>query len=256
MAILEELLPAEVLEQIREVLLSDEWSFGSLVAIGELNPAKDFRHGDLRDLDLRDEDLRGFDFTGADLRGCIRNDGTKIDATTILDGALIDWVEEQKTPIVQVMLEIEHASNSSRRRRALELLVSQYQSAQHINAYLRNAIRKTKSQETFFDLADFFKPSNSGDDELLRGKLRELLLQASRRRKYNFSSQVSPLRVSNIMQSLSETNNDTLSEVFTAVREKTLGKEIIQLNPDKFVVSMELVDILAAIESRQKRNFL
>ncbi|QMU56907.1 MAG: hypothetical protein GKR98_00995 [Boseongicola sp.] len=126
MPILEELLPAVDIKRIQDVLESEEWSFSSLATLGSLDPRCDFRFCDLRGLDLRDEDLRGFDFTGADLRGCIRNDGTKIDQTTIFNDCQIDWVEAQKTPIVQVMLEVENASSNAQRRRALEVLVSQY----------------------------------------------------------------------------------------------------------------------------------
>jgi hypothetical protein len=76
-------------ERVHAVLNSRSTSFLELAELAGLNPAKSFRHANLRNLDLSGLDLTGFDFTGADMTG-VKLDGAKtIDAIftdTILDG--------------------------------------------------------------------------------------------------------------------------------------------------------------------------
>lgn len=75
-------------ELLVAIITMDTDNFGELVKTAGLDPARDFRHADLRDSDFTETDLRGFDFTGSDLRGSTGN-GAVWDETTILTDANI-----------------------------------------------------------------------------------------------------------------------------------------------------------------------
>lgn len=74
--------------------------FDALARAARLDPARDFRARDLRALRFADADLRGFDFSDSDLRGAGVRLAGHLDASTRLDGALVDaddasWLGER-----------------------------------------------------------------------------------------------------------------------------------------------------------------
>jgi hypothetical protein len=149
--LLEDILSEDVLRAIDAVHSSNFVRFDKLVSLAGLDPSSDFQFSDLRSLDLRGSDLRGFDFTGSDLRYCLISDATMIDDTTILDEAMIDWIDAKALPIVQKMQEIEVASSQQRRQQLLAELIAEHGRTDHVVTYMIRAAGNATEVGQFLD---------------------------------------------------------------------------------------------------------
>lgn len=163
--LLEDVLSDDDVRAIDAVLGSDLWRFDELVRISGLDPQIDFQYSDLRCLDMRGADLRGFDFTGSDLRQCVINKATLTDETTILGGAILDWIEVEALPIVQTMQEIEIASSSERRQALLTNLITEHGRSHHVVTYMAKAAGNAKEIEQFLDFVTQL-PANLTVDQM------------------------------------------------------------------------------------------
>lgn len=159
--LLEDYLTSEERQAIDAVLSSNSIKFDHLVQLAGLDPKSDFKFSDLRALNFCGADLRGFDFTGSDLRRAAKDERTQIDETTIFTNAQVEWVDERDLPIVQLMREVESASDSRGRQKALETLEKKYGKTDHVVSFVVNAACEAGSTQSFLDYAEFLPPSLS-----------------------------------------------------------------------------------------------
>lgn len=150
-SLLEDFLTDDDLKAIQAIFASKEARFDRLVAISGLNPATDFQFSELKRLDLRGADLRGFDFTGSDLRQSVVSETTRIDRTTVLKDALVDWIEVEALPIVERMQAVELATDSKKRQAKLADLVAEFGRSDHVVTYVVKAASNAKNIEEFLD---------------------------------------------------------------------------------------------------------
>jgi Uncharacterized low-complexity proteins len=169
MRLLEDILSPSDRIAIDALIASKEVRFDLLVEIAGLDPKFDFRFANLKWVDFCRADLRGFDFTGADLRFSCRDSATIIDASTILDDALIEWIEKEAIPIVQQMMLAQNAGSSEERRRLLGELVSNFGRSDHVVQYLLKAVETSKSMEEIIDFASQI-PSDISRSQIMRFK--------------------------------------------------------------------------------------
>jgi len=163
--LIEDILTANEIQSIADVLSSNAIRFDRLVEIAGLDRTEDFQHCDLRQLNFCGADLRGFDFTGSDLRGSVRDERTVIDSTTILTDTKVEWVDERDIPIVQLMQEVQAATSSSGRRQALETLEKRFGKTEHVIAFVVNDADSVRSIDAFLDFVDFL-PDDLPDHHL------------------------------------------------------------------------------------------
>ena len=203
-------------KQILEAVVNaNDVTFTSLAKLADLDPKIDFRFADLREVDFRGSDLRGYDFTGSSLLGAIKDNTTKIDETTILEGAEIGWIEADSTDIVRQMQAIQGASSSNIRQKLLVELIENYRSADHIRQFLLTSIRRAQSIETFFDFSNAIQ--SDSDPHTDRVILEELsrLVEAKGRATDRTRKKVAqtPQGLDLILRCLEETLNPTLQRV-------------------------------------------
>ncbi len=147
----DDILTSEELAAIDAVHRSNSIRFDTLVRLAGLDPSKDFRFSLLQRLDLRGADLRDYNFTGSDLRQSVVDTQTIIDKSTVLDDALVDWIQTEALPIVQQMQEIEAASSSERRLALISEMVSTHGRTKHVVIYMVRAATATKEIEAYLD---------------------------------------------------------------------------------------------------------
>ena len=155
MRLIDDMLTEADLEAIKNVLDYQDYHFDALVKLGGIDPSCDLRFSNLRMVDFRSAELRGFDFTGSDIRFSTKDSRTIIDSTTIFEDCRIEWIEVEEIPIVEKMLEAEAATSTDSRRRALEFLVNNYSSMNHVNKYIVRSIKHAGTIEVGLDFADF-----------------------------------------------------------------------------------------------------
>lgn len=153
--LLEDYLSDKERQAIDAVLESHEIRFDRLIRLADLNSAEDFKHTDLRGLNFCGADLRGFDFTGSDLRDIATDEHTQIDESTILEGAKVHWIKERDIPIVHLMQEVEAATASSARLKALATLEKKFGKSNHVVSFVVNAACETETTQAFLDYTDF-----------------------------------------------------------------------------------------------------
>jgi hypothetical protein len=175
----------------------------------------DFRFANLRKVDFRNADLRGFDFTGSDLLGAVKNDNTRIDSTTILEGARIGWIEADSARVIDRMLEIQNAASSKNRRKLLELLLEENLNSRHIRQFLVTSMKQSQSIEAFFDFANAVVESRQ--DSVRRVIVDELTrivdLKGRGPKKGRLPVGQAPYGIALVIRKLQEASNSTLLEV-------------------------------------------
>lgn len=160
--LIEDLLTDEERGSIAAVLASNELRFDRLVKIAGLDRTEDFKYSDLQNLNFCGADLRGFDFTGSDLRGGVTDERTRIDGTTILEGAKLQWITERDIPIVQLMQEVQSATSGEQRWKALDTLEKKFGKTDHIISFVVNAAAEEPNLEAYLDYAEFLPSDLKG----------------------------------------------------------------------------------------------
>ena len=201
--------------KLKEIVNSNDATFGVLASISELDPKVDFRFADLKDVDFQDSDIRGYDFTGADLLGAIKNSNTLIDDTTIFESARVAWIEAESRDIISVMQQIQNASSSKARQKLLAELQERYRSATHIRQFLITSMKKATSIEAFFDFANSV---HSNDDLSINIVIRDELYRLIDKNGAGFSKgrrklEQTPYGFDLIQRLLDEAINPFLREV-------------------------------------------
>ncbi len=217
--LIEDILTANEIQSIADVLSSNAIRFDRLVEIAGLDRTEDFQHCDLRQLNFCGADLRGFDFTGSDLRGSVRDERTVIDSTTILTDTKVEWVDERDIPIVQLMQEVQAATSSTGRRQALETLEKRFGKTEHVTAFVVNDAASVRSIDAFLDFVDFL-PDDLPDHHLnkiidagvrvLSGKFRKSRSRTKRETTTIFAA-------STIMERLSKTEASLAADWFASL---------------------------------------
>lgn len=239
MRLLEDYLRNQDLESIDKVLASDTSRFDILVSLSGLDPQCDFRFSDLRRLNFCGADLRGFNFTGSDLRQSVRNGNTLIDETTILEDALIEWVEIDALPIVMKMQEVEAASGSKKRQELLNQLTTEFGRTTHVVTYMTSAASRTKTLEDFLDFA-LFLPQELSESQaaslrstaqrLLRKKLAQSRNRTRRDKTTIFAIEGISERLRNSPDSLAERIYSHLANIVNSKQQTTALKGIAVLD--------------------------
>lgn len=239
--LLEDMLTADEIRAVNQVLESDNPRFDQLVNISGLDPAKDFMFSDLRMLNLCGADLRGFNFTGSDLRECARNGNTKIDETTIFDEAKVRWIELEALPIVIKMQEIETASSSEDRQRLLSELTTEFGKTTHVISYMVSAAAQSKSVEQFLDFAQFLPPRLSEAEserlrtaglKLLRKKLSQSKSRTRRNKTAIFALDDVATRLKQTRGSLAESIYGHLAKIVTNKRQTVVLAGMADIEPN------------------------
>lgn len=245
---IENKIKQEALGAISRVMRSADWSFNNLVHVSGLRPNFDFRHTDLRGLDLRGADLRGFDFTGADLRECIKNDNTIIDESTILTDADIDWILQERTPIVEKMFQVEKATSPIERRKHLAELVTQYTSDRHVHLYVRNLIESTNSVDALFDYLDVFQAETADDKAAISTNIIRIILKTLRIRKDRRSGSTSLIAYNNLLKRIQESGNSFVRDSYSEFLQNRASAGRVSLNPSKYEVTEDTERLIGAFE--------
>ena len=194
-------------------------------------------------MDFCGADLRGYDFTGSDLRGCAKDDDTIIDETTDFSEAQIDWIEREALPIVIRMQEVQSLTDSTKRRRLLERLVSDYGITRHVIIYLISSACAEKSIEGYLDYIAFI-PRNIERDQLIKlrhsgKKLLKKKFSSSRSRTRR--SATAALSIDSIVAKLEKDQISVSSKIYGNLAEIVTSKEQIKsLNRMAFVLPEDL----------------
>ncbi|GGB67603.1 ATP-binding protein [Blastomonas aquatica] len=85
---------AALVEDLYALYAEPTGLFDHMVEAGGLDPATDFRDRDLRTMLFRGADLAGFDFSRSNLVGTAIRRARRVDASTKLDGALLDELDQ------------------------------------------------------------------------------------------------------------------------------------------------------------------
>ena len=157
--LIEDIITNEEYEAVERVLSSLEFRFDRLAILAGLDPTQDFKYSDLRTLNFCGADLRGYDFTGSDLRDCAIDVNTKIDETTVLTDAEVRWIDEGDLPIVQLMMDVSHASSSDNRAHSLAKLEERFGKTDHVIQFVVNAASETDNLDCYLDYLDFLPAS-------------------------------------------------------------------------------------------------
>ena len=248
MRLVEDYLSADDLEAIEQVLTSENPRFDLLVKLSGLNPRSDFKYSDLRRLNFCGADLRGFDFSGADLRQSVRNSSTLIDETTVLDNALVDWIEIEALPIVMKMQKIESASSSERRQQLLGDLTTEFGRTTHVITYMVSAAARAKTLDEFLDFCLYLPQSLTRDQsETLRPVALKLLkrkIAESKRRTGREKTAIFAL--DKIVEKLQFSNNSLAERVYSHLADVVNSKQ--QTVALKGMATIESKDIEAAFQ--------
>jgi hypothetical protein len=249
MSLFQDFISDDDVKKIGAVLDFPEHHFDLLARLAGLDRGCDFRHTNLRFVDFRGADLRGFDFTGSDLRYCVKDRTTVIDESTVFVDALEEWIEADEVPIVQLMLEARAAGNSMTRRRVLEEMVKNHNSANHINKFLFQVIEGSGRIEVALDFADFLVgPIPEYMIDKIANQLARLIekrLSETTRRARN----VPPPKVAaeQILQSIEESRSDAMRVILNRIGAFAEAKTVRQHDDFKDKVELSLGELARAV---------
>ncbi|MBL6426702.1 MAG: pentapeptide repeat-containing protein [Maritimibacter sp.] len=221
-----------------------------------LDPAKDFRHTNLRGLNFCGADLRGYDFTGADLRDTAVSLSTLIDETTILQDADIRWVREEDLQIVTLMQSVQSARTSAERRHQLVRIEENFGRSEHVLQFVVNAANDQKDIDAFIDYVAFL-PENA--PQRIVGQMADLgarLLrrEGNRARARTRRSSTQGFTVARVVERLEETpRTDTLANAW--LRELALLNDASDTGRELrgFAVGLDLGDLANALDQLVRR---
>jgi uncharacterized protein YjbI with pentapeptide repeats len=163
--LLEDILSEADSRAIDAVFSSKVLRFDKLVKLSGLNKSADFKYANLANLDFRGADLRGFDFSGSDLRNCAIDSETLIDNTTILDEALIGWIEYDDLSLVRKMLDVERSVSAASRQDLLREIILKHGRSEHVIKYMVAAATSANELDIFLDFFTQF-PSDISTSQL------------------------------------------------------------------------------------------
>ena len=208
-------------QRIAAVIESNTLRFDRLIEIAGLDPLSDFKYSDLRNLNFCGADLRGFDFTGSDLRGGLTDERTRLDESTILDGAKVQWISEREVPIVQLMQEVQSAQSSDQRSQKLQALEKKFGKTDHVISFVVNAALDVTNTQAFLDFADFL-PSNLPQNhrsQVVDAGVRALRRKFSKSRARTGREATTIFAASTIIKRLAKADSSFASDWFASLAE-------------------------------------
>ncbi|WP_428515012.1 pentapeptide repeat-containing protein [Roseovarius sp.] len=262
-SLVEDWLTDEDRRSIAAVLASKALRFDRLIEISGLDPKEDFKHSNLRRLNFCGADLRGFDFTGSDLRGSAVDERTIIDDTTILEGAEIDWVTERDIQIVQLMQEVQTASTSQQRRKALETLEKKFGKTDHVISFVVNAAAEVTTIDAYLDFADFLPSGLQGQHltKLCDAGVRAVTKKMSKSRARTGRATTTIFAVSAIVDRLAVAEGSFASDWFKSLAEiidaDTMNDKLsgtsVNINQRQIVAALDALYVKKALSSNSRK---
>lgn len=254
MNLLVDILTDDELVRLRGLVEYQEIFFNELVNIAGLDPSTDFKYCNLRFVDFRRADLRGFDFTGSDLRYSTKDSNTIVDETTVFSETLLEWLEPDEVPIVEVMLEAQAATNSESRRRALRKLIDQPASSSHINKYLVSSVKNSGTLDAAIDFADHL----IGDippylEDELRASMASIIEgKASKTRARSRRLGLEKLSVNAVVERIGNARSKFLRNYYSDLANYALSKAENQTGSARSHLELSMAELVSALRAKRR----